>query len=432
VLSDDTKRVLKLVSHDDQFNLVLNRSDIDPIILNKFDLTDTDYIDQLSDLIFSDGTGADFIAKCQCGHTEGNNKIDMTCPVCETKVSKRNILDEDNLICRNWLMAPKELPNGWLAPKLYLNLAAWLSYDKGKRNYLDDILDVDSVLPFDLIGIIDGRGFNYLYDNFDRIMNFFYFDHPVISKKPDTLSMKFCIELYKDIVFCHYIPILNAAINPIITQEGGGPNKKRYSDTTADHIMKAAVSLSRLEFAPKKRKNQTIYAERIAFKAFKNIIDYVEEATKKYVATKKAIPRTHIFGARFHWSFRGVIVPIVGPHQYYELHIPWKMAVNTLRVHIIGRLCKRYDMNVNVAFSKVRTALNTFDPLIKEIMDQMIEESPFPGIPCLWDRPPSIRDGSVMLKYWTRIKTDLEDSAVGMSPLDVALQNADFDGDLTS
>lgn len=427
-LTDNTFRVLRLVNIDEQFNFNQNQAGTDPIILNTFDLSDPAFIADLSEHIFTEGSGADFIAKCQCGETEGNNKIGMTCPICGTIVSRSNLLDDDNLVCKNWVACPSELPNGWLAPKIYLNLATWLSYDKGKRNYLDDILDVDTPIPFELQEVVQGKGFAYLYDNFDRIIDFFVHNHPTISKKPDTTAMRWCLELNREKVFCHYVPILNAAINPIISAEGTSQNKRRYSDITADHILSAAISLSGLEFSPP-RKNRLKHVERTTFKAFKDIITYVEEATSKYISTKKAIPRTHVFGSRFHWSFRAVVVPIVGPHDYYELHVPWQMAVNSLRVHLRGILCRKYNLSINEAVNKVRRALQIIDPDIKAIMDQLIEDSPFPGLPCVWDRPPSIRDGSVMLKYWTKIKTDLEDACVSMTPTDVALPNADFDGD---
>lgn len=423
MISDETVRVLQLVDHDAQFALTRDRSGIDPIILNIFDLSDPNYIDQISDLIFSDGTGADFIARCQCGALEGNNKIGMRCNICESMVSQSNLLDDDNLVCRNWLEVPKELPNGWLTPKVYLNLANWLSYDKGRKNYLDDILDVDTPIPYDLVDVVHGKGFAYLYDNFDRLMDFFIKDHHVISKKADTPSMRFFLSMYRDRIFCHYIPILNSAISPIVSPDNGAGSKRRYSDVTADDILKAAVSLSRLAHSPKK-KNRLLHVERTTFQAFKNIISYVEASTKNYVSAKKAIPRTHIFGSRFHWSFRGVVTPIVGPHDYYELHIPWRMAVNTLRVHLYGVLCGQQGMSINDAVTKVRRALQAVDEDILKIINQMIEDSPFPGLPCVWDRPPSIRDGSVMLKFWTKIKTDIDDSSVGITPIDVALPNA--------
>lgn len=430
IMSDETVRVLQLVDHDAQFELTRDRSGIDPIILNRWDLSDPNYIDQLSDQIFSDGSGADFIAKCHCGALEGNNKIGMKCSICDSIVSQNNLLDDNNLVCQNWLECPKEIPNGWLAPKVYLNLANWLMYDRGKKNYLDDILDVDSPIPYDIADVVHGKGFNYLYDNFDRIMEFFINNHPVISKKADTASMRFFLSMYRSRLFCHYIPILNSAISPIVSPDNGSGSKRRYSDVTADDVIKAAISLSRLEHSPKK-KNRQLHIERTTFQAFKNIITYVEASTKNYISAKKAIPRTHIFGSRFHWSFRGVVTPIVGPHDYYELHIPWRMAVNTLRVHLYSELCGKRNVPMEKAVTQVRRALQMYDPEIHEIINKMIEDSPFPGLPCVWDRPPSIRDGSVMLKFWTKIKTDLDDSAVGITPVDVALPNADFDGDFT-
>lgn len=425
--TDETMRILKLINFDEQFFLNQNKFGTNPVILNVFDLSEPDAMEKLQERIFSNGSGMEFIAKCQCGETEGDAKTGMICPVCETRVERANLLDDNNLLCRNWLSCPEDLPGGWLTPKIYLNLAHWLSYDRGKKNYLDDILDVERETPFDLREVIQGKGFGYLHEHFDRIMNYFIYEHPVISKKVDTASMRLCLQLNRDKIFCHYIPILNAAISPI-SHSDNGPNKRRYVDSTTDHILKAAISLSQLKYSPKKR-NRQYHVEKTAFKAFKDVIAYSEEAMTKYVSTKKAIPRTHIFGARFHWSFRAVISPIIGPHRYDELHIPWRLAVNTLRVHILGVLMREYRLSINDAFSKVRRALQIVDPDIKLIMDNFIRESPFPGIPCLWDRPPSIRDGSVMLKYVTRIKTNLDDSCVSITPLDVALPNSDFDGD---
>lgn len=420
----DTLRVISLVDFDRQFERARTEAGINPNVLNQYDLTDPRYTELLQAQIFSDGSGADFIARCQCGETEGNNKIGMSCPICHSRVERASLLDDDHLLFRNWLEAPQDLKHGWLTPKIYLNLAHWLSYGKDKKNYLDDILDVDTPIPFELQDVVKGKGFTYLAENFDRLMSYFMYDHPIISKKPDTTSIRMCIQMYRDRIFCHYIPILNSAISPILTTDTSGRGRRRYSDVTSDHVLQACISLSSLAFSPPKRKNRQLVVERTAYKAFKDIVAYVEEATKKYISKKKAIPRTHIFGSRFHWSFRSVITPITEYHWYYELHVPWKMAVNTLRVHLHGLLTSKHGHTMNEAFTRVRNALQKVDPLIKEIIDTMIAESPFPGLPCLWDRPPSIRDGSVMLKYWTKIKTDLNDSSVSITAIDVALPNA--------
>jgi hypothetical protein len=428
--TDRTMRIFKLINHDQQFEDNLNKFGSDPVILDHLDFSEPNYTEKLQKLIFADGAGADFIAKCQCGLLEGNNKIGMRCEVCQTDVCPTHLLDSNNLMCKNWLSCPQEIPNGWLTPRVYLILSHWLSYTttgKVKMNYLDDILDVTTPIPFELSDVVQGKGFVYLYDHFDRLMEYFTQSHPVISKKADTKAIRFFLAVNRDKIFCHTIPIMNGAINPIITSDTTGPNKRQYSSTTADFALKAAITLSKHRHSTRKT-NRVFRAERNALKAFRDIIAYTEDATRKYISVKKAIPRTHIFGSRFHLSFRAVIVPIVGIHTYHELHVPWRLAVNTLRVHLIGMLC-RSGLSPNDAITKVRRALQIVDPDIAALFKQMIADSPFPGIPCLWDRPPSIRDGSVTLKFWTKIDEDLSNSCVGVSPLDVALSNADFDGD---
>ena len=427
---DTTLRVLKLINHDQQFEWNLNKSPIAPIILNHFNTSDPNFMKELQDNVYADGAGMTFIARCECGETEGNNKIGVICSVCDTPVEPVDLLDDDNLLCQNWIACPEQLPGGWIAPKIYLNLATWLSYGKGrkvKQNYLDDILDVTTPIPADLSDVVDGKGFAWLYDNFDRMMDYFCFTHPTISRKPETAAMLTMIRLNREKVWCHKIPVMNAAINPIVEQESQGANRKRYTDITADHILQAAITLSGLRYGTV-RKDHQYQVERKTFKAYKDTILYIESAFSKYVSTKKAIPRTHIFGSRFHMSFRGVVVPIVGVHEVWEIHMPQKMAVNSLRVMIVGRLLAQ-GYSINDAYTKVRKALVTQDHDVAEILNDLIEETPFPGIAVLWDRPPSIRDGSVQLKYITKVSTNMNENCIGISPLDVALQNCDFDGD---
>lgn len=428
MMTDETIRVLKLIDHDYQFEFNQHQAGTNPIILNHADLSEPEYIDRLRAKISSDGGGSEFVARCQCGDMEGNILQGMKCPICLTEVAVNNLLDEDHLVCRNWLSCPSEIPNGWLAPKIYLNLADWLTYDKRKRNYLDDILDVETPIPFELADVVTGKGFAYLYDNFDRLMDYFINNHPVISLKPDTAAMKYCLQANREKIFCHYIPVLNSALSPVSNENVGTTNKKTYTDTTQNNVLRAAISLSSLEFAPRK-KNRQFHVERTAYRAFKDVVAYVEEATKKYISHKKAIPRTHLFGGRCHLSFRGVVTPITSPHVYNELRVPWKLAVNTFRVHIYGYLFKEHKLSINDAVNKLNRALQIFDQDIYDILNRMIKDSPFDGIPCFWDRPPSIRDGSVMLKYITHIKTDIEDSTISIGVIDSALPNLDFDGD---
>lgn len=431
--TDKTIRMISLIDHDKQFETCRDKFNINPAILNAYDLTVPGFIETITALISTDGAGTDFIARCGCGDLEGEQRIGMRCDTCGQKVARESITEEDNLACRTWLKCPDELPHGWLTPNIYMCLASWLGYDrkkkKGARNYLDDILNVDGVVPVDISHVVTGKGFQYLYDNFDRIMKFFIYDHPVTSKKADTPAIEFMLDLYRDRIWCHYIPILPAALNPITRPDSESTARKRQADPISNLVLSAAIILSRIDFGPKRKRERDIIVERGVYEAYKNLIEYNDEATNKFISTKKAIPRTQMFGARQHMSFRGVIVPIVGDHNYDEIHLPWKMSVNLLRVHILAKLCNVYGYGLDTASLKIRKAINIYDPLIDEIMMGLIADSPYPGLPCLWQRPPSIRDGSVKLVFITKVKKDPKESAIGMTPIDVAWQNADFDGD---
>lgn len=424
--TDGIPRILKLINHDDQFRFNVEQAGSDPVILNTFDLSNPDYIDALTDHIFADANSSGMVAKCQCGNLEGTKKIGMTCPICGTSVSINNLLDDNHLICRSWVSTPAELPNGWLTPRIYLMLTKWLTYDRSKkRNYLDDLLDIDAETPFDVADRFPGKGFGYVHDNFDRIIEYFAYLHPVTSKRADTEAILFTLALYRDRLFCHYIPLLNSAITPILDDANGNPKKKRYTDTTADFIMSAINTLSRLEFSSKRKRSKVEFVERSVYQAYREIIEYTQNATWRLLSRKPAIPRAQIFGGRMHETFRTVIVPITAPHTFDELHAPWALMVNTLRIHLFGVLTREKGYTPDEAGMIWRRALYSYDPMIHEIIDRFILESPRQGIPCLWHRPPSIRGGSVMLKFITRVKPDVSDRSMGVGVIDVALPNAD-------
>jgi hypothetical protein len=277
----------------------------------------------------------------------------------------------------------------------------------------------------EIANVVNGRGFQYLRDNFDRLMDFFINDHPKISEKSESKTMRFFLDMYKDVIWCRYIPIMPAALNPITSRDPDSVQASRQIDPITTHVMEAASILSEIDFGTKRRKDRQLKVERQVWAAYQAIIAYNEEATRKFHSTKKAIPRTQMLGARMHLTFRAVIGPIIGEHVHDELHIPWSIGVNTLRVHIIGILQNRYDYMLVDAQRIHSRAITTYDKTVDDIMKSLIEESPCHGLPVLWHRPPSIRDGNVMLKRVTRIKTDINDPSISMTPIDVALPNAD-------
>jgi len=122
---------------------------------------------------------------------------------------------------------------------------------------------------------------------------------------------------------------------------------------------------------------------------------------------------------------------VIIPHQdrYDELYFPWGIAVNLLKLHILGRLMRKHNMTVGEATVRHVKSLIQHDPLIDQIMKDLIHECKpdFPGLPILFNRPPSIKRGAVQLLYCSRVKPELEDKTINISTLILRDPNADFD-----
>lgn len=424
--TDITWRILPPIHYDYHYERNQSRSSV----LDSFDFAAEGFSDLIRASVFHTSSEVDFVASCQCEHLRGNSLIGMTCPECGTKVEVRWDTDNDHLRFKNWVSCPEGLPNGWLNPRVYVMLHKWLGHKKigESSSYLDDILDITTPIPFEISEVVKEKGFGYLFANFDRIMSFFLNEFRPTSKKPSTEYVRAYLKMYTDVIWCHYIPLAPDVLHPILSKEGSEATKRRYSDTRADCVLRAIAGLSRLRHN-KKKNDYRKDVEKTAFRAYKELITYRDEITDVVADGKKALPRSHMVGARLHWTYRTVITPINGPHNPDELHVPWKLLVNTLRVHIEGILGREYGLTINQIATKHTNALLKYDEDIHKIILRLIEESPFPGLPTLWHRPPTIREGSIMELFITKVKTDLTDDTISTAPIIGKPSNQDYDGD---
>ena len=62
-------------------------------------------------------------------------------------------------------------------------------------------------------------------------------------------------------------------------------------------------------------------------------------------------------------------------------------------------------------------AVNKYDPIIAEILDELIVESAYKGIPVMILRNPSLFQSSTLLMYITEFKKDVQDRTVSLSQL---------------
>ncbi len=435
------KRVLKILD----FNALFARTE-NAVLLNKFDFSTPGYAEKLAENIFSRSTDIDFVAKCECEHLVGNYYTNLTCPRCHTLVTCDMEAAEGHLTHKAWISCPDGIEGGWLNPAVYQIIARHLRYGKRVRqnftnangdissrgkirkgNYLDDILDFDTPIPDEIAGAVTGKGFSYFYQNFDRLMQYFLYSHKQTAMKKGRDTLAYFLAQNRDKLFCRYLPILASSLHPIVMSEGINDNRKRFVDKNSQYVEAAAAALSYLEFSSHRARRPDLI-EASTFQAYQEFIAYTVDISTRHLSKKRSLPRQHIFASRLSFTFRGVIVSITGKHDLDELHMPWAMAVNLLRLHIVGRLMQR-GMSSGDAMRLQQSSLKQYDPLIDSMMQEFIAESPYKGLPALFGRNPSIRAGSIQLLYITKIKTNIHDETIGFSQLATAAPNADYDGD---
>lgn len=423
--TDNTHRILKLHDFD---HLFASRKD-KAVVLNKFNFMSPNYPETLSEHLFSTANDVDFIARCRCDYFVGNRFLDRECPICHTRATLDMEAMDGKLEYKTWLSCPAEIPNGWLHPVVYNVLNNWLrAGGKKPRRYLEEILDPRTPLSPELVDIVDGKGFDYFYKNFDRLIDWFSFHYKPTASKPNVPNIRYFLMKYRNILFCHYLPVLSSSLHPIVMGDGFGSRRRRFVDQSSQFVLAAASALSYLAFS-NKRYRRDDEVDVATWEAYKNHMSYLTDkdcgVATRQLSKKKSLPRQHIFGSRLHLTVRGVIVPLSGAHECDEIHLPWSSAVNLLRPHIRGRLMRKYGMSLGQAATRHRRALSCHDKLIETIMNDLIAECPYKGLPCLFNRNPSIRTGSTQLLFITKIKQDVDDKTIEFSVLVATGPNAD-------
>lgn len=424
--SGEIWRVIPPLDIDAQFDQ--NRGHA--IILDECDLSSKSFQDSIRNAVFNTDSGVSFVARCKCEQTKGNSLIGTICPICHTKVEMSWDTAHDYLHAEHWVKCPEILTGGWLAPAVYETLWHWLSIS-GKGSYLDYILDTRLELPVDFTDHIHGQGFDYLHKNFDKVINFFANIYPTTKKRDLTPFVVRYVEIYRDRLWSHYHSLPSRDMHPILTRDSSDTSKRYFSDQKANYIIKAIVTLSKARHLPK-RKQTISNIEKYAYTAFRHLMEYDEALSDiqiggKTTRGKKATPRAHISGGRLNWSSRTVITPIVGPHDYDEIRLPWKLAVPMLRVHILSKLTGKHKKSPNEAMNIYVRAELSYDPLVHDIIKELIAEHPRKGLPIVWWRPPTIL---TMTLLWCReVKIDPRDDTASSSSFFAKMSNEDYDGD---
>lgn len=394
-------------------------------IINQGDMVSTQLNKEMADAIFDRTDDViPFIPSCEGGCLKGKFYEGLTCSKCGTVVTTEFI---DHLAHQAWLSIPENMPPV-LHPVWYHILKDWTRV-KQAASLIELILDASldknknpTKLPEGVTHVITGRGFSYFYQNVDTIMQFLF---SYYAKKKSTPWVRQFYLLYRDIMFTTKLPILHSSLHPMVK----GSSTLKYADPISRGIVKAAYNLSAIAF---KVHSTTISINDIdisLYGIYRSVIDYYVKIISDKLGTKYALLRKHCLGTRCHFTSRSVIVPISGAHRFDEVHLPWKLVVNTFKLEIINVLANRYKLSTADAESMHISSLTVYNKLIHDVLLTLMDEHPYKAFPFLIGRNPTLRLFSIQLLYCTHIKTDVHDETIGISPGNVTGYNADFDGD---
>ena len=425
---------LELVDHDDLFN----KATTPPIIVNGFDLQSQVHMAHLNELIYTtyDGDSLEVLPHCDCGKTKGVYNTGVRCPECGTKCLSVTERPFESVL---WIEPPEGVvtlinPHVWiiLNERFRSGNVSILEWLTNPTMQIPTDKEPDAIKKLIKAGMHKKRGLNYFYHHFDEIVDLLLNGKVIIKDSPaDRQELLDFIARSRDKIFCQHLPIPSKLA--LITE-------KTPMGTYADASMRPAVDAVRtissiensvLPLSIRKRESRTT-------KAIMQLAEYFADFYYNSMRPKEGWPRKHLFGARIHFSARGVISSISDAHHDKEVHLPWSMSVMLYKLHLINKLLRR-GYTPNQANQHIYEHTLKYSIVLDEIFQELIAEGPFfqnivkttsqTGLPILVQRNPTLTRGSIQQLFAALIKTDPGDNTIGVPTPILDAWNADFDGD---
>ena len=353
------------------------------VIVNNNDLTSKCLADDFTRHVYSRVDGdIGFTATCECDSVFSQDMVGTICPKCGSVVSN---LFVNHLAHVAWLGIPEDFPP-MLHPFWYCVLSKCTSiYGKGKVSLFDMLVCPDVDLPDYLCAVIREQSFDYFYRHHEEIFDYLFHKLPArLPVRKDLAVIKNFYQSYGHLMFTRKYPILHSSLHPLVKSSG----TRKLADKTPREFLESIVDMSALTFSIRHTLTSRARVEKSLLKIFKNIMEYYDGIIKEKISTKRGILRFHNLGSRLHLSFRTVCLPIEGPHEADTVRAPWKLMVNTLKLQIVNRLLIEYHFTLNDALVKHMGALVGYDPVIHQIMMDLVKESPWKGLPIALGRNP--------------------------------------------
>lgn len=419
---------LREVSHDLNFAIKGRNA----LIVNDIDPSSEADRQKLESLIITKYSTQTFsiIPQCNCGFYKNQFKVNQLCPICGTPVKSHTDRPIEPEV---WIRVPEGVEY-FISPAALTKITnAFITKRFDPIRYmLDRSYKVNNMKINPLFQRLENsgieRGLNSFYHNFDAIVSLLSTSDVYkgsIQYRIQSFMMWLNHITDRSLIFCKYLPIPNK-ISSVIEKTAVGNYAFDKSFSNYVDAVNTIKSLRTQIEAPSLR-----VRENKSVKALYQLKTHYEYVFRNDLSLKHGWFRKHVFGTRMMFSARCVITSITEPHDYDELHIPYATALVLLEVHIKNILLKQ-GYSPNEIDRRLNRAKSTFDTGLLEIMNGFIRMSPYktmlnnkPGLPCIFQRNPSLKRGSAQYLIITKIKDNLLDNSIGLSVLILAGPNAD-------
>ena len=367
--------------------------------LNVLDLTDKETINNSLMTIYNNTDAISTVPTCDCGETKQAHNIGRDCPYCGSKCKEYESKIEPLL----WL---KTLDNNtkFLNPDFWLMVTKLLDKNLDYLRWMCDYQYNPPVqLPNFMIGVKEVLGNVREYNNtMAKLGDVFRYllTHSKFKDKDKQETILLFIEIWdnkRDDLFSTFVPIINKKLFVMENTTKGAFVNLVVSDVL-DLVMSWCKEANRDSSIGARTANKKGIVTAVTISKLAALYN---KYFKDYVVQKIGMFRKHVYGSRSHFTFRTVIGSFPGKHEHDEILIPWGVAVTAFRPHIFNKLFNKYNYNGIECNSILIKAVKKYIPVVHEILDELIAESKYKGIPCLAQRNPSLKQGSSQLVYIT-------------------------------
>lgn len=373
---------LALENHDRLFEEIPNKADL--IIVNDLSCVTEAEREAFNDQLRVKYTPEDILSnipRCGCGNVYGWGNKGLKCTNCFMAAEIRAGVQLESKV---WMRAPRDV-------KAFINPRIWrmmcLLFDKTDFSVMKYLTDrsyrpanmTDLQAAVDILQI--PRGLNNFVTHFVEIFDKLAVVVTDREKRKNYHLLKIMYMQQGECFFPRHIPAPNHTL--FVLEK---TNSAHYVEKTVPLMLDAIRTLVGID-TPQRAMPKT----RQESKTIRMVDEYANAHYRwmsEVASAKPGVYRKQVFAARSEFSFRAVIVSITDRHDYECVKVPWSIAVTFLEYHITNKLIRR-GMTPNGIKEHLYTHAHKYSSLLAEVMDELIKESPYKGIPIILGRNPS-------------------------------------------